>query len=82
MDLSKIFLSKHRGVDIIQFCSISVSFGSIYFFLFQNLGVRASENLSTNYPFQLGISCNKGLKANISCFLSVFLFNPPETGMF
>ena len=28
----KDFLSYHRGVTIIQFCSISVSFGSMYFF--------------------------------------------------
>ena len=32
MDLAKIFLSYRRGVNIIQFCSISVSFGSMYFF--------------------------------------------------
>ena len=42
----KDFLSYRRGVNIIQFRSISVSFGSMYFFLFQSLDVRASENLS------------------------------------
>ena len=42
----KDFLSNHRGVNIIQFRSISVSFGSMYFFLFQSLDVRASENFS------------------------------------
>ena len=37
------------GVNIIQFCSISVSFGdSMHFFLFQSLDVRVSENLSAS----------------------------------
>ena len=44
----KDFLSNRRGVNIIQFRSISVSFGSMYFFLFQSLDVRASENLSAS----------------------------------
>ena len=47
MDLSKIFDKTigvgggGGGVNIIQFCSISVGFGSKYFFLFQILDVRA-----------------------------------------
>ena len=64
--LSKSF-DKTMRVNIIQFCSISVSFGSMFFFLFQNLDVRASENLSDSWLFNW-ISCNKGLKAKMSCF--------------
>ena len=48
MDLSKIFLSNHMGVNVIKFRSILVSFGSMYFFLFQSLDVRALENLSAS----------------------------------
>ena len=47
----KDFLSYRKGVNIIQFRSISVSFGSIYFYLFQSLEVRASENISASYIF-------------------------------
>ena len=88
MDLSKILLSKHRGwVNVIRFRSTSVSFGSMYFFffLFQILDVRALENLSENLSvrFLNQHSCNKGLKAKISCFLTCFfLFNRSEAGMF
>ena len=71
----KDFSSCLRGVNIIQFRSISVSFGSMYFFLFQSLDVRASEKLSVRFFNQ--ISCNKCLKAKISCFYMFFLFNPP-----
>ena len=49
MDLSKIFLSNHRGVgeyNSIQFILVSLS--SMYFFLFQSLDVRALENLSAS----------------------------------
>ena len=70
----KDFLSNHRGVNIIQFRSISVSFSSMYFFLFQSL-VRASENLSASWFFYQ-ISCNKGLKAKISCFFMFFCLTP------
>ena len=42
----KDFLSNRREVNIIQFRSILVSFGSI--FLFQSLDVRALENLSAS----------------------------------
>ena len=38
----------HRGVNIIQLRSISVSCGSMYFFLFQSFDVRASKNLSAS----------------------------------
>ena len=51
MDLSKILyhtVGGGVGVNIIQFHSISVSFGSVYFFLFQSLDVRASESLSAS----------------------------------
>ena len=42
---AKDFLSNLRGVNMIQFRSISVSFGNMYFlFLFPSLNVRASEN--------------------------------------
>ena len=46
MDLSKIFDKTIGGVNKIKFRSISVGIGSIYFFLFESLDVRASENLS------------------------------------
>ena len=53
MDLPKIFYQTlgewgGGGVNIVQFRSISVSLGSMYFFLFQGLDVRVSENLSTS----------------------------------
>ena len=67
---AKDFLSNHKGVNIIQFCSILVSFGSMYFFLFQSLDVRASGNLLVRV-FNW-ISCNEGLKAKISCFFTCF----------
>ena len=44
----KYFLSNHRGMNIIQFHFFLVTFGSMYFFLFQSLDVRASENLSAS----------------------------------
>ena len=46
MDLSKIFDKTIGGVNKIKFRSISVGIGSMYFFLFESLDVRASENLS------------------------------------
>ena len=48
----KDFLSNHRRVNIIQFCSISVSFSSVYIVLCQDLDVGASENLSASYVSQ------------------------------
>ena len=48
-------------MNIIQFRSISVGFGSMYFFLFQGLDVRALLLVR----FLNRISCNKGLKAKI-----------------
>ena len=50
----KDFLSNHRGVNIIQFCSNSVSL-AVFFILFQSLGVRAWENLSATWVFQLDL---------------------------
>ena len=50
--ICKIFLSVHRGVNIIQFRSISVSFGSIYIFLFECVDGSTSGNLSANQVFQ------------------------------
>ena len=50
MDLSKIFLSNHRGVG--EYNSIALHFGKlgqyVVFFLFQSLDVRALENLSAS----------------------------------
>ena len=45
----KDFLSNLRGVNMIQFRSILVSFGNMYsVFLFTSLDIRASENLSVS----------------------------------
>ena len=42
---------KKIGENIIQFHSISVSFGSMYFFLFHSLDVRALEEFSDRPGF-------------------------------
>ena len=52
MDQLKIFEKKKKiGENIIQFHSISVSFGSMYFFLFHSLDVRALEEFSDRPGF-------------------------------
>ena len=67
----KEFLSYRRGVKIIQFRSISVSFGSMYFFYFkaEMLGLQKTFLLVRFFNW---ISCNKGLKAKISRFFTCF----------
>ena len=42
-------------LNIIQFCSIFVSFGSKYYIFFQSLDIRASKNLSNTQVFQLDL---------------------------
>ena len=73
----KDFFLNHRGVNIIQFCSISVNFGSIYIFLFQSLDVEL-QKIFLLLRFFSRISCNKGLKAKISCFFTYFFTNVLE----
>ena len=68
MDLSKIFDKTVGG----QYNSISLHFGRLQWYVFQSLDVRASENKFFNW-----ISCNKGLKAKISCFFCFFCLTPP-----
>ena len=52
------------GLNMIQFCSISVSFGSMYF-------IQLPKSFLIVRFFNW-ISCNKGLKAKISCFFLCF----------
>ena len=57
-------------MNIIQFRSISVSFGSMYFFYFKEMLELQKIFLFVRFSNQ--ISCNKGLKAKISCFFLCF----------
>ena len=77
------FLIKPQGVNIIQFRSILVGFGSMYFFYFKAYMLEL-QKIFLIVRFFNQISCNNGLKTKISCFLCVFfcLTPPPETGMF
>ena len=61
-------------MNIIQFRSISVSFGSMFFFYFKEMLELLKIFLLVRFSNQ--ISCNKGLKAKISCFFLFFLFHP------
>ena len=64
-----------QGVSIIQFRSISGSFGSMYFFF--KAQMLALQKIFLIVRFFNWIACNKGLKLKISCFSHVFfLFNP------
>ena len=76
MDLSKIFYQT-VGVNIIQFRSISASFSSMYFFLFQSLDVIELQKIFLLVRFFNWISCNKGLKAKISRFFTCFFCLTP-----
>ena len=51
----KIFDKTLEGVNIIQFRPVPVTFGSMHFFFFQSLDVKASENLSRSQIFQLDL---------------------------
>ena len=51
----KIFDKTLEGVNIIQFRLVPVTFGSMHFFLFQSLDVKASENRSRSQVFQLDL---------------------------
>ena len=79
MDLSKIFYENQRGINIIQFHSISVGFGSLYFLSFKAVMLELQE-IFLIVTFFKRISSNKDLKARISCFLSRFL--PPDAETF
>ena len=83
MDLSKIFDKTIGRVNIIQFRSISVNFGSMYFFYFKAKMLEL-QKIFLIVRFFYWISCNKGLKAKISiffaCFFVFFLFLSPPWG--
>ena len=68
-------------MDIIQFRSISVRFGSMYFFYFKNEMLEV-QKIFLLVNFFNGVFCNKNLKARISCFLTIFSVYSPEAGMF
>ena len=72
----KDFLSNHRRVNTIQFHSISVSFSSIYFFNFK-ASMLELQKIFLLVRFFNWISCNKGLKAKISCFFTCFFCLTP-----
>ena len=71
----KDFLSNRRGVNIIQFGSISVSFDSMYFFYFKAYMLEL-QKIFLVFRFFNRISCNKDLKAKISRFLRFFCLTP------
>ena len=67
----KDFVRNRRGLNIIQFRSISVTFGSMYFFYFK-ASMLELQKIFPLVRFFNQISCSKGLKAKISHFFTCF----------
>ena len=75
---------EREGVNIIQFRSISVSFGRMYIYFFYLKGwMLELQKILLPVRFFNRVSCNKGLKAKISHFFFLcFSCSPPsETAM-
>ena len=70
------FLIKPWGMKIIQFCSIFISIGSMYFFYFKAQMLEV-QKIFLLVKFFSQISCNKSLKTKISCFFLCFFCLTP-----